>query len=315
MKKGVLILVIVGLLSLLLPFHAFAETTPVNIVINGEKFVSPKGEPAPYANKDQRTLIPIRFFAEKLGVPNDDEHIQWDQETQTATITDGVNTVQIPLGSKEIKVNGETVIMDTVAEEKNGRIFIPARFLAEGLGAQVLWDQQNMTAVFLTQSYLDNHIAMKTADVSDIDDIYILDAFYRKFEHTRNMQKYKTVDELRETILDLEKVTSKIKVERKGDMVHVTLPDYDKKKYRMRIDTRQGQYFDPGTYTIDLNEPKPDGKPMIFAISVSDHQRGSVTLFIGSAYLDENGEVSYGVGNIHFDKGFGGGHLENVIRY
>ena len=50
----------------------------------------------------------------------------------------GTNIVEIPMGSKENRVNGEKVLMDTVAEVKNQRIFIPARYLAEGLGANVL---------------------------------------------------------------------------------------------------------------------------------------------------------------------------------
>ena len=50
------------------------------------------------------------------------------------------------MGSKEIRVNGEKVLMDTVAEVKNQRIFIPARYLAEGLGAKIYWDQEDQTA-------------------------------------------------------------------------------------------------------------------------------------------------------------------------
>ena len=88
MKKILNVLLAVALFLSLMPSVVYAaEMTPINIIINGENFVSPVGEPAPYANKDQRTLIPIRFFAEKLGVPNDEEHIKWDQASQTATIT------------------------------------------------------------------------------------------------------------------------------------------------------------------------------------------------------------------------------------
>ncbi len=164
MKKILNVLLAVTLFLSLMPSAYASEVTPVNIVINGQKFVSPVGEPAPYANKDQRTLIPIRFFAEKLGVPNDEEHIKWDQASQTATITDGTNIVEIPMGSKEIRVNDEKVLMDTVAEVKNQRIFIPARYLAEGLGAMVYWDQEDQTAVFMTKDYLENHISMHTID-------------------------------------------------------------------------------------------------------------------------------------------------------
>lgn len=164
------------------------------------------------------------------------------------------------------------------------------------------------------QSYVENHLALKTASVSDIDDIAILDAFYNKFEDTRNMGKYSSVEELRGVILEVRALARNIKYKRVEDIVNVTLPEHDKNKYLMTLNIRSGQKYDPNIYTIDLNEPKPDGKPMIFSITVSDNQRGSVILHTSSAYLDNN-ILSYGVGNAHYDEAFGGGYLERVAIY
>lgn len=305
MKKAVLILTLIGLSLLLVPFNASAATTPINIVINGQKFVSPPGEPAPYANKDQRTLIPIRFFAEKLGVPNDEEHIQWDQATQTATITDGKNTVQIPLGSKEIKVNGETVVMDTVAESKNGRIFIPARFLAEGLGAQVYWDQVDNTAVFMTQEYIDNHPAMVTAKMYDINDPYIVYPYFVKYANTEPMQKYGKPEVMIQRIKDVRKIAASIKVEmdEKNRQFIITVPEFDSENYMFTLDTLNNQYHWPGIYKISFDDYEPSNGA-IFSYSIADYRTRAYVLYHHVGYT-RDGKYYHGEGSAVFKLVFG----------
>jgi hypothetical protein len=163
-------------------------------------------------------------------------------------------------------------------------------------------------------AYIENHLAMKTADVADIDDLSILPAFYEKFRNTRNMQKYASIDELRETIIAVRELTSRISYEREGDLLHVTIPEHDERQFLVRLGTRSGQYLKSGTYTIDLNEPKPDGKPLIFVVIISDNQRGSVILETYVVYWDGDKIVS-GSGNIEYDKALNGGHLEDVAIY
>ena len=105
----------------------------------------------PYVNKDNRVMIPVRPVVTALGIP--DDGIKWDQETKTATVTNFVNEVQITLGKDEVLVNGEPQKMDTAAEIKHGNIFLPARYLIEGLGYDVGWDQENRRVII--ESYVD----------------------------------------------------------------------------------------------------------------------------------------------------------------
>lgn len=283
MKKILNVLLAVALFLSLMPSVVYAaEMKPINIIINGEIFVSPEGEPAPYANKDQRTLIPIRFFAEKLGVPNDQEHIKWDQETQTATITDGKNTVEIPLGSKEIAVNGEKVLMDTVAEAKDGRVFIPARYLAEGLGANVYWDQEDQTAVFMTQEYLDNHIVTKTIEPIDIDDPYLALPMYELIaKKYRNYQSFGDSETYLRRVKEARALANKIKidVDEQKEIVTITLPEYDKNDFYIILDTLtdKKQYLDAGTYPVAFKDAM-EGKKL-FMIGISDRNHGAAVMY------------------------------------
>lgn len=139
--KKVLTGVLVMLATILLVIPTVAADTELKFEVNGEPYVTPEGEPNPYINVDQRTMVPVRFFADGLQVPSN--QIEWDQVLQRVTLTKDDRTVEITLGRAYLYVNDVRVTMDTRAEMKGGRVFIPARFIAEGLGAKISWDQSN----------------------------------------------------------------------------------------------------------------------------------------------------------------------------
>lgn len=100
---------------------------------------------APYIKND-RTYVPYRYLALALGVAEDD--IVWDAAAQKVTVTKGENTVEAVIGSTTLTVNGSAVTMDVAPEISNSRTMLPARFLAEALGATVGWDPATRTVVF-----------------------------------------------------------------------------------------------------------------------------------------------------------------------
>lgn len=80
----------------------------------------------PFVDSANRVQAPIRVIAEKLGAK-----ISWDQDTQTAIIN---GTIKIKMGSNEINTAYGTITMDTTAVNKNGRIYIPVRSIANAMG-------------------------------------------------------------------------------------------------------------------------------------------------------------------------------------
>jgi len=52
------------------------------------------------------------------------------------------------IGRKEAEVNGETFKMDVSPFIKNGRTYVPVRFITESLGAYVFWDQRDKRVTF-----------------------------------------------------------------------------------------------------------------------------------------------------------------------
>ncbi|QMV40809.1 copper amine oxidase N-terminal domain-containing protein [Cohnella cholangitidis] len=110
----------------------------VTFIIDGKPFKTPKGEPEPYVNKDKRTMVSIRFFSSAIGMTSKD--VKWNNKTQTVTLKRNGDEATIVLGSSIMKVNGASVTMDTQAEMKNGRLFIPVRYAAIALGVYFEWD-------------------------------------------------------------------------------------------------------------------------------------------------------------------------------
>jgi hypothetical protein len=110
------------------------EATGVQVTVNDEVIEFPDAQP--FVDENSRTLIPVRFVTEAMGA-----EVTWNQDSQTANISKDGITVQITIGQKNLKVteDGKTskVKMDTAAVAKDGRTYVPIRFVAEALGAYV----------------------------------------------------------------------------------------------------------------------------------------------------------------------------------
>ena len=99
---------------------------------------------APYIKSD-RTYVPVRYLAYMLGVTED--NVKYDEATKTVSVKKGDKEVQLVIGSTTIMVNGEAKTMDVAPEITNDRTFLPARYVAEGLGYVVGWNPATQSVV------------------------------------------------------------------------------------------------------------------------------------------------------------------------
>lgn len=81
------------------------------------------------------TMVPIRAVFEKAGAV-----VDWDQETQTASISKGDYNVTIKYGDTAMYKNGARVELESPAMSLNNRILIPVRAIAEAMDYAVTWD-------------------------------------------------------------------------------------------------------------------------------------------------------------------------------
>ncbi len=92
---------------------------------------------APYV-KNNRTYVPVRYLAYSLGVP--EGGVTWNGDTQQVGIATDDTQINLTIGDTTMTVNKEPITMDVAPEITNARTFLPIRWVAEALGAEVTWD-------------------------------------------------------------------------------------------------------------------------------------------------------------------------------
>ncbi len=87
-----------------------------------------------------RTMVPFRFIAEAL-----DAQVSWDQSEKMVTIVKGDITIYLWIGRNYAIVHGDMVNLTAPPVLKNGKTFVPMRFISEALGAKVDWEPLSQT--------------------------------------------------------------------------------------------------------------------------------------------------------------------------
>jgi hypothetical protein len=92
-----------------------------------------------------RTLVPVRIISEGIGA-----NVEWDATTKTVKITLNDKTIIMTIDKLEVFVNGKQMLLDASPVIRNGRTFVPLRFISEVFGAEVSWDEvtRTVTVVF-----------------------------------------------------------------------------------------------------------------------------------------------------------------------
>lgn len=82
-----------------------------------------------------RTMVPLRAIFEALGL-----EVGWDPTTQTVTGTKEGKKIILQVGNLKASVNDVPVALEVSAVIIGGRTMVPARFIAESVGAEVSWE-------------------------------------------------------------------------------------------------------------------------------------------------------------------------------
>ncbi|MDB5084635.1 MAG: Plastocyanin [Bacilli bacterium] len=95
---------------------------------------------------NDHTLVPLRKVFETLGA-----QVAWNDATQTATATKGNTTVVVDLGSRTVKINGQTAALNEAPQLINDHVFVPVQILAQAFGYKVSWDQSTQSINIATK--------------------------------------------------------------------------------------------------------------------------------------------------------------------
>ncbi len=101
-------------------------------------------ESAPFVDGNGYVQVPIRPIAERM-----EYKVDWTKDGSEVQITLQSNdrTIKMKTGSKQATVNGKHVSMDSPAQLKDSRMFIPVRFISESFGYKMQWDNNSNIAI------------------------------------------------------------------------------------------------------------------------------------------------------------------------
>ncbi|MEK3773891.1 CotH kinase family protein [Paenibacillus sp. FSL K6-4396] len=105
----------------------------ITVTLDGKSITFPDQDPL---QQSGRVMVPVNAILETLGA-----EVTWDKTAKTVTAVLNDQTLVLKIGSSTATVNGETLEIDAPAIIQNSRTLVPVRFISEGLGLTVNWDQ------------------------------------------------------------------------------------------------------------------------------------------------------------------------------
>ncbi len=109
----------------------------MQLVVSGTPLVfhTDSGDGVPYIDEQNRFMVPLRKCLEAIGAT-----VGYDADSQVITASGNGISLTCRIGQRELSVNGTSVQMDTTAQIREGRTYVPVRFIYEAFGKTVVWN-------------------------------------------------------------------------------------------------------------------------------------------------------------------------------
>ncbi len=144
MKKSIsAFLIFVLLICMVVPTTCVQSAASIKVTLDGERI---NFDSQPFI-KDGRTMIPFAAIFKALGAV-----VNWDESNQSVTGTKDGMKITLYINKSSAFVNDKEIGLDVPAIIKDGRTFVPVRFVAENLGVRVYWDSWANTVVLLSKA-------------------------------------------------------------------------------------------------------------------------------------------------------------------
>jgi len=165
MKKKISALFLVAAVSLsyasLTQAGAATTMNTVSFKLNDHTYINGAGKQllktAPYALNGS-SMIPVRAMAESLGAA-----VSWDAKTQTIALTGkSFGQIKLPIQSNyAVNAKGEQVKLPERVQRVKGTLFVPARALANLMGAKLDWEPSTGKMTLTQQQSITDRIEVK----------------------------------------------------------------------------------------------------------------------------------------------------------
>lgn len=136
MKAGRMLIALTLVLAMLIGLGVSTAAETIKINVDGKQI---SADAAPII-ENGRTLVPARAIFEALGAK-----VDWNAARQEVTVTTAAADVKLTINSRTATVNGAARTLDVAAKIIDSRTYVPLRFIAEAIGAEVEWDSATST--------------------------------------------------------------------------------------------------------------------------------------------------------------------------
>ena len=144
MRKTIILLALIVLTLFAFTVPALAAPTHKAVFVVGQASYTvddqAKQMDAKTFIENSRTYVPVRYLGDALGAETG-----WDEGTRTVTVALDNAVVKLVIGSKTLSIDGQAKQMDVAPVIRDGRTYLPARFVAEAFGYTVRWNSQART--------------------------------------------------------------------------------------------------------------------------------------------------------------------------
>lgn len=112
----------------------YNKSSTIRLILDGDSVSFDVG-PQIVNNK---IMVPIGPIFSKLGF-----NVNWDGNTKTAVVSDGIISIKFPMSSKNAMINDVPISLDMATTSINGNTMIPLSFFAQNLNYNLVWIQES----------------------------------------------------------------------------------------------------------------------------------------------------------------------------
>lgn len=158
--------------------------------------------------KDGRTMLPVRYVAEIVGLEEKD--IEWNPAKKTVTIFKGNSIIQMTVGSNVMIIDGQKTVMDTAPEIQGGRTMLPVGHIAKALDIEMKWDSIEKTISVFTENKM-KETEKQTTVTWDYNYDQLLEKALKSSKNLKKMEMLvEKAEELKDDAVDKFKKTNSI---------------------------------------------------------------------------------------------------------
>lgn len=247
-KKVATILTVLVLLVFAVPAAFAYNQYSIGCVVDGKHMSF--SDAKPYIDENNRTMIPLRAVSEYL-----DCTVVWAGDTQTISIYDPAKKVTylFTIGEQSYTANGQSKEMDTTPVIKDGRTYVPVRYIGQLFGTVewkdytvYIYTSDEYKPSWRTDEALQAKLAQgKTVKVNDVM-TGLLEGSHGNT--ITSLQEREAVGELTVKLLDSDPFGCYYtELDRDGIKPFIQTPIKDENFYAYFIKDKQVFYFSTGT--------------------------------------------------------------------